>query len=192
MRICMYGASSDEVDKKYLDAAQELGRLMAERGHGLVYGGGARGLMGAAARGAHQAGGEIIGVAPHFFDAAGVLFQHCTQFVFTDTMRERKEKMEDLSQGFVAAPGGMGTWEEFFEILTLKQLERHQKPIVLLNTDGFYDPILEMFEKGIEGRFMKPGCRRLLCNAATPLEAVEYIENYQPEVLHMKDILRSE
>ena len=129
MKICIYGASGDELAQEYFDAAQSLGRLIAEGGHSLVFGGGSRGLMGACARGALSRGGEIVGVAPRFFDEPGILFPGCSRFVFTETMRERKAVMEDLADAFVVLPGGIGTFEEFLETLTLKQLGRHDKPI---------------------------------------------------------------
>ena len=98
-------------------------------------------------------GGEIVGVAPRFFDEPGILFQGCTQMHFTDTMRQRKELMEQLSDGFIMAPGGIGTFEEFFEILTLRQLGRHQKPIAILNVRGYYDPLLALLENA--ARYLK-------------------------------------
>lgn len=146
MRICLFGASSQQASLPYYDAVFELGHAMARRNIGLVFGGGATGLMGAASRGAAKAGGEIIGIAPHFFDREGVLFQSCTQMIYTDTMRQRKQKMEDLSDGFIIVPGGIGTLEEFFEILTLRQLGRHQKPIAILNLDGYYDSLLALLD----------------------------------------------
>ena len=129
MNICVYGAASQQIHTDFLQGAQQLGHCLAKAGFGLVFGGGNTGVMGACARGAAQVGGEILGIAPSFFNQEGVLFPHCTRLHLTDTMRQRKEQMETLSQGFVMAPGGIGTLEEFFEILTLKQLGRHQKPI---------------------------------------------------------------
>ena len=116
MNICVYGASSGEIDKSYILAGEELGRRMAARGHGLVFGGGARGLMGAVARGMQAGGGEICGVAPSFFHVDGILFPDCSRMIYTETMRERKQIMEDMSDAFIAAPGGIGTFEEFFEL----------------------------------------------------------------------------
>lgn len=122
MNICLYGASSPEIDPVYLDAAYAFGRLLAQHGHTLVYGGGAQGVMGAAARGAYEAGGKITGIAPTFLQVDGILFDHCTEFLLTDTMAERKTAMIAHADAFVMAPGGFGTLEEFFEVLTLKQL----------------------------------------------------------------------
>ena len=125
MNICLYGASSPEIDPVYLGAAYGFGLLVAQHGHTLVYGGGAQGVMGAAARGAYEAGGKITGIAPTFLQVDGILFDHCTEFLLTDTMAERKTAMIAHADAFVMAPGGFGTLEEFFEVLTLKQLGRH-------------------------------------------------------------------
>ena len=135
MKLCLFGASSDHLASAYFEAVNLLGKEMGRRQIGLVFGGGATGLMGAACRGAAEYGGEIIGIAPRFFQQDGILFQNCSQMIFTDTMRERKQRMEDLSDGFAVVPGGIGTLEEFFEIFTLRQLGRHHKPIALLNVN---------------------------------------------------------
>ena len=128
----------------------------------------------ACARGAAQAGGEILGIAPSFFNQEGVLFPHCTRLHLTDTMRQRKEQMETLSQGFVMAPGGIGTLEEFFEILTLKQLGRHQKPIAVLNIRGYFDALEELLEGAVGVRSLHkqpylPMARRLHPQSRLPL-----------------------
>ncbi len=177
MNICVYGASSDVIDEAYLDAGYALGRQMAARGHGLVYGGGARGMMGAAARGVHDAGGWQLGIAPTFFHVDGVLFEHCSEFIYTHTMRERKQLMEERSDAFVMTAGGIGTFEEFFEILTLRQLGRHTKPIAVLNTCGYFDALEAMLRQAVEQRFMKAGCLELYRLCATPEEALDYLEN---------------
>ena len=140
MNICLYGASSPALDRAYFDAAEEFGRLLAQHGHTLVYGGGAQGVMGAAARGAADADGKITGIAPNFLNVDGILFDRCTEFILTDTMAERKAAMISRADAFVMAPGGFGTLEEFFEVLTLKQLGRHNPAIAILNTNGFWTP----------------------------------------------------
>ncbi len=146
MKVCLFGASSDQLAPVYFEAANCLGEEMGRRQIGLVFGGGATGLMGAVCRGVHKYGGEIIGIAPRFFDQEGILFQNCSQMIFTDTMRERKQRLEDLSDGFVVVPGGIGTLEEFFEIFTLRQLNRHRKPIALFNVNGYFDKLIELLE----------------------------------------------
>ena len=130
MRSCVFGAASPTIDAEYIEKVEQLGKKMAERGHSLVFGGGGNGLMGAAARGVRRGGGSIVGVIPRFFEDEGVeaICDFCTELVFTETMRERKQIMEDRSDAFIVVPGGIGTFEEFFEILTLKQLCRHEAP----------------------------------------------------------------
>ena len=114
MKFCVYGASSDAIDSSYIEAGEKLGEGLALRGHGVVFGGGAAGMMGAVARGVYSGGGELIGVAPTFFNVDGVLYEHCTDFVYTETMCERKQIMEEYSDGFIVTPGGIGTYDEFF------------------------------------------------------------------------------
>ena len=180
MRICIFGASGRELDRAYFDAAEELGRLLAQGGHTLVFGGGAEGLMGACARGAASQGGEIVGIAPRFFDEPGILFEGCTRFVYTDTMRERKAAMEAESEAFIALPGGIGTFEEFFETLTLRQLGRHSKPIAVLDTLGYYAPMLAMLEKAAADGFMSRNCLRLFRLCGSPAEALSHVLHDEP------------
>lgn len=191
MNICVYGASSNDIPAGYIAAVEELGREMARRGHGLVFGGGAQGLMGAAVRGVTESGGHSVGVAPSFFQVDGVLFDGCTEFIYTETMRQRKQIMEDRSDAFLMTPGGIGTFEEFFEILTLKQLGRHNKPIAILNLDGYYDAIEQMLHTAVEQGFMKEACLQLYGSFANPADALDYLEHYNADALdvrHLKNI----
>lgn len=178
MNICVYGASSNKIDKSYIAANEQLGRLMVERGHALIYGGGGGGMMGAVARGVRSAGGTIVGVAPTFFIEQGVLYEHCDEFIYTETMRERKQIMEDRSDAFIMSPGGIGTFEEFFEILTLRQLRRHNKPIAVFNVGGYYDGLLAFIDTAVEQQFMTPACRKLYSVFTDAGEMLDYIENY--------------
>lgn len=180
MNICVYGASSTTIDKSYITAGEEMGRVMAEYGYGLVFGGGANGLMGAVARGVHEKGAEIIGVAPSFFDVDGILFKDCTDFVYPETMRERKKIMEDLSSAFIVTPGGIGTFDEFFEILTLKQLGRHNKPIAILNTNGYYNHLQSFLQNGIDENFLTDECKKMFFISEDPKKIMEYIKHYNP------------
>ena len=127
MRICIFGASGRELDERYYTEAEALGELIGRNGDSIVFGGGAEGLMGACARGVHSAGGGIIGIAPRFFDEPGILYDKCSRMIFTETMRERKQAMQDNSDACIVLPGGIGTLEEFFELLTLKQLGRDDR-----------------------------------------------------------------
>ena len=180
MKICIFGASSAELDKIYYDAAEKLGRELARRGHDLVFGGGQNGLMGACARGVSKGGGGILGIAPKFFNEPGILYDKCTEFVFTDTMRERKQLMEDRSDAVVVLPGGIGTYEEFFEMLTLRQLGQSDRAIAILNTNGYYAPMAALLRNTVEQKFMSPHGLTLFKAVETPAEALDYIETYAP------------
>lgn len=179
MRICIYGASSTLIDPKYIEETEILGEVLAGEGHGLVFGGGTEGLMGAAARGFARKGGEIIGIAPTFFlNVDGILYDQCTEFIYTETMRERKQLMEEKADAFIVTPGGIGTFEEFFEILTLKQLGRHTKPILIYNVMGYFDSMKAMMEDAIEKKFMKDTCRELYAFVDTPEAVIDYLQKY--------------
>ena len=176
MNICLFGASSEEINKVYFEEVEKLGKMMAQRGHGMVFGGGKTGLMGAAIRGLSAAGGTSIGIAPRFFDQPGVLFEDCTKFIFTDTMRERKQLMEDNSDAFIIVPGGIGTFEEFFEILTLKQLGRHNKPIAIFNINNYYDDINKIITKAADEGFLKKNHLNIFKISDDASELLDYIE----------------
>ena len=177
MRICVYGASSNVIAQEYIDAGEALGLAMAKRGHSLVFGGGAAGMMGAAARGMTKGSGEIIGVAPSFFDVDGVLYPDCTEFIFTETMRQRKSIMEEKADAFIMTPGGIGTFEEFYEILTLRQLGRHEKPIAILNVADYYRPLIQMQEQAIAQKFMRPECESLCGWFDNAEKLLDYLEH---------------
>ena len=176
MNVCVYGAASNEIDAAYIKEGEKLGTLLGRGGHRLVFGAGQTGMMGALARGVRAAGGKMLGVAPRFFDKPGVLYQQCDELVFTETMRERKAKMEEESDAFVMSPGGLGTWEEFFEMITLRQLSRHQKPIIILNINGYYDPLIALMEHAIKGRFLEEKAREYYRVATTAEEVMEILE----------------
>ena len=180
MNICVFGSSSEQIEKKYLDSAQSLGAAIAARGWVLIFGAGKYGVMGAVARGAAEKNGVIVGVSPEFFKELNVLRYDCTELVFTDTMRERKGVMEDRADAFVICPGGIGTFEEFFEVITLKQLEQHSKPIIIYNVGGYYDPMLEMMNISIGQDFMSHDVTKLYEVVDTEREVLEHIENYVP------------
>ncbi|MBR5154878.1 MAG: TIGR00730 family Rossman fold protein [Clostridia bacterium] len=188
MNICVYGASSDAIDKEYIKAGELLGEELARRGHTLVFGGGTAGLMGATARGAAKMGGKIIGVAPLFFNADGILYEGCTELIRTTTMRERKQILEDLSDAFIMSPGGIGTYEEFFEILTLKQLYRHNKAIAVLNTKGYYTPLDNLLKETAKDGFMRDESLKLYEVFEGIPEILDYIEKYVPEEFDVEDM----
>ena len=176
MNICIFGASSENICRTYKDSVFAFGCEMARRGHGLVFGGGSGGLMGAAVRGVQAQNGYSLGVAPYFFDKPGILHDSCTEFIFTDTMRQRKQIMEDRSDAFVAVPGGIGTFEEFFEILTLRQLRQHDKPIAVFNINGYYDNLTAMIGKAFDEGFMRSGSENLYKTFTKPDILLDYLE----------------
>lgn len=181
MNICVYGASSNNINPLYISETERLGELLGSRGHGLVYGGGANGLMGAAARGFVKGGGKVVGIAPSFFNVDGALFEQCDEFIYPDTMRQRKQMMEERADAFVAVPGGIGTFDELFEILALRQLGRHNKPIVLFNVNGYFDKLLEFIDFTVAEGFVLEECKELFPAFSNIQELAEYLEAYNPE-----------
>lgn len=188
MNICVYGAASSEIDKSFIDAGEELGRKIVERGHGLVFGGGANGMMGAVARGVNQKNGYILGIAPGFFNVDGVSYDKCTEFIHTDTMRERKRLLDEKSNGFVISPGGIGTFDEFFEILTLKQLGRHNKPIVIWNLNNYFENMENMMQVSVDKKFITDDCRDLYKVCDNIDDILDYIENYDPKDIDLSKV----
>ena len=189
MKICVYGASSPTIDEEYILKTELLGQEMVKRGHSLVFGGGTNGLMGAVARGVKSQGGYILGVIPKFFrhDSVEVIYTNCDKLVEPDTMRERKQIMEDNADAFIITPGGIGTFEEFYEILTLKQLCRHNKPIAIYNIKNYYDETLQVLNKAIEKDFVKDKCNDLFKVCYTLDELFAYIESDQQQ-LKLKEL----
>ena len=181
MKICVFGASSRDLEQGYFDESFALGAELARRGHTIVFGGGASGLMGATARGAKSRGGRLIGIAPKFFDEPGILDKDCDEMIFTETMSERKKAMEDMSEAFITLPGGIGTFEEFFEALTLKQLGRHAKAMAVLNTLGYYDALEAMVQRAVDERFLTADGKDLYAMFTDVGELVSYVENYHAE-----------
>lgn len=179
MRICVYGAASDNIKTAYLDSAYRLGQVIAKAGHTMVFGAGCTGVMGASARGVQAAGGKLIGIAPTFFHTPGILVEDCTELILTETMRERKDLLEQKSDMFVAAPGGIGTLDEFFEIFTLRTLERHEKPVVLLNTEGCWDSLIRLLDDFVSGGLMRAEYRALLQVIREPEELTALWKNME-------------
>lgn len=174
--ICVYCSSSNAVDAAYLDAARETGSLIAKSGYALVYGGTRIGLMGAVAGAARARGGVVTGIVPEYIRARVQDCEDAEALVVTPDLRARKAQMEQRSDAFLALPGGFGTLEELMEVLTLKQLGLHGKPVVLLDTQGFYQPLLAFFETVFRERFARPEYAALYRVAATPREAIQCIE----------------
>lgn len=190
MKICVYGAASPTIDPEYIEKVEMLGKEMVARGHSLVFGGGGNGLMGAAARGVRSAGGSILGVIPRFFRDENIeaIFDSCDELIEPETMRERKQIMEDNADAFIVTPGGIGTFEEFFEILTLKQLCRHTKPIVLYNIKGYYDDLNAVMEQAMKKGFIRENCKDLYQVTSDTEELFAYIEADQTPVRSVKEL----
>ena len=190
MRVCVYGAASPTIDPKYMELVETMGRELAKRGHSLVFGGGGNGLMGAAARGVKSASGYILGVIPKFFDEEDVeaICDFCDELLQPDTMRQRKQLMEDNADAFIVVPGGIGTFEEFFEILTLKQLCRHNKPIALYNLMGYYDDINKVLDEAMKKNFIRDNCKELYHTTDDLEELFRYIEEPVEKIRTIKEL----
>lgn len=171
--VCVYCGSSNRAPAAHLDLARDCGRLLAEAGIALIYGGGRIGLMGRAADGALAAGGQVIGIIPRFLTQREVGNLEVTELVVTETMHERKRIMAERAEAFVVLPGGLGTLDETFEILTWAQIGLHDKPVVLLNPDGFWDPLLAMLRRMVDSAYVRPEQRGLL-------RVVERLEDLLP------------
>ena len=176
MNITLYGAASDRIDRAYVEGVEELGRAIAKRGHTMVFGAGSTGLMGAAARGVAAGHGQIIGVTPHFMHTLEPVSNLCTELIATETMAERKTIMEDKADAFIITPGGLGTFDEFFQIMTLKILSRHDKPVVLYNINGFWDGMLSVIGADILKGFISPEVANDFTICETPESVFAVIE----------------
>lgn len=173
--VCVYSASSTKIAATYFETARELGRLLAQHHINLVNGAGCIGLMAATADAALEAGGTVTGVIPHFMVKQGWHHTGLTRLIETETMHERKQTMAALSDAVIALPGGCGTLEELLEIITWKQLGLYLNPIVVLNIDGFYDPLLAMLDKAIEEKFMRREHAEIWTVASTAQEAIDLL-----------------
>lgn len=179
-KLAVYCSSSDHIKKIYFDHADALGALMADNQIDLVYGGGMVGLMGEVAKSIKNHRGKTVGVVPEALRIDGVVNTIDDELIITADMHTRKAKMIELADGFIGLAGGFGTLEEMLEVMTLKQLGYHEKPIVFLNTDGYYNHIFEMFEHIYAENFAKAEYRQLYHICDTPEAAIEYLESYQP------------
>ena len=178
--VCVFCGSSPGNDPAYAEAAQSLGRALAEGDITLVYGGGHVGLMGVVADAALGAGGEAMGVMPKSLVDREIGHTGLTKLHVVSSMHERKAMMSELSEGFVALPGGNGTLEEFFEVLTWAQLGEHGKPCGLLNVAGYYDPLLKVFDQMVEKHFLREAHRELVLVEEDPVALLERFEGYEP------------
>ena len=178
--VTVYCSSSSEIPQHYFRAGCELGAAIAHRGWTLVYGGNRIGLMGAVADAARDAGGRVVGITPQLMVDQGIGDDRCEELIVTGGMRERKALLEQRADAFIALPGGLGTFEEFFEVLVARVLGYHDKPIVLLNTAGYYDALLDALDKGVAEGFIRPKSRRAYFVAKAVNEALDYLAAAPP------------
>lgn len=178
--VAVYCGSSDRINEVYLQAARHMGQVLAEGGLQLVYGAGSTGMMGALAQGALDAGGQVIGVMPQIFDTPQLARSDLTRYEVLPDMHSRKKRIADIVDGFIALPGGYGTLEEFFEIVTWAQIGLHRKPVGLLNTAGYYDPLLGFLAQVESEGFMYQEHARLFQVAGEPEQLLELMASYQP------------
>lgn len=178
--LCVFCGSSAGFNPIHSEVATTFGELLAEEGIELIYGGGSVGLMGALADAVLGAGGRVIGVIPRFLATRELLHTGVTQMQLTDTMHERKGLMSELSDAFVALPGGLGTFEELFEVLTWAQLGLHDKPIGLLNIAGYFDPLLGMIDRAIADGFCRQEHRRLFVVDDNAVQLLQQMKAHQP------------
>lgn len=182
-RVCVFASSCNYLEKSYYEAASDFGELLGKSGYDMVYGGSSLGLMWACAEKVKQNGAQLIGVMPERLHNMGVYTDECVELFVTPCMRSRKAKMDELSDAVVALAGGFGTLEELSEMIVQKQLGYNNKPIVILNTNGFYDKLLEFFDEIISQKFARDTAKKLYFVANTPEEAIEYLDNYVLENL---------
>ncbi len=178
--ICVFCGSSLGKDKIYAEAAIALGKLLAENSIRLIYGGARVGLMGTVADAVINHGGQVSGVLPHFLSSKEIAHQNLTELILVDSMHERKMKMSELADGFIALPGGMGTMEELCEILTWSQLGLHKKPTGILNTGNYYDYLALLFDKMRDEGFLKEKHRNMVMLSHKPEQLLQLMQNYQP------------
>ncbi|MDO5523552.1 MAG: TIGR00730 family Rossman fold protein [Bacteroidia bacterium] len=177
--VVVYCASSSQIDTIYFEAAERLGQLLAQNGIACINGAGKQGLMGALNNSLLQCGGTVKGIIPRFMIDSGWCHSGLNELLVTETMHHRKAKMAELSDAAIALPGGLGTLEELAEILTWKQLGLYKKPIIILNINGFYNPLLTMFEKMMDEKFLHAGYRNLWRVVDTPDEIIECLQNFE-------------
>jgi uncharacterized protein (TIGR00730 family) len=186
MNICVFSSSSNAIPDIYFNEARKLGKQIGEKGHTLVNGGANVGLMEAVTIAASEAGAKTIGIIPEKFVQRSLASSYSHEVISTKDMQERKAKMREISDAFIALPGSFGTLEEIMEVLTLRQLSYHTKPIVFINTNNFYQHLFKQFEQAFSEKFAKEVYRELYFSAENAESALDYIETYQPNELDSK------
>ncbi len=186
MNICVFCSSSNHIDGFYFEEARSLGKFIVAGDHSLVYGGTNLGLMGALAQTVKEQSGKVTGVIPRFMQQKGIAYREVDELIITKSLRERKAVMEQVSDVFIGLPGGFGTLEELLEVITLKQVQHHQKPIVLINTRGFFNSLRSFFDHLFMQKFSNERFRSLFFFADNAAQAFEYIRNYNPGPAYSK------
>jgi uncharacterized protein (TIGR00730 family) len=174
--VTVFLSSAKRVDRVYFDAARALGSAIAKEGWAVVYGGNYIGCMASLADGAREMGGKVIGITPKLFVDENVADTLCDELIVTESMRHRKQMLEQRGDAFIALPGGLGTFEEFFEIVVGRQLQYHQKPVILLNIDDFYTPLLQMIDRGVEQHFIRETARKIITVATSVPHAIDLLK----------------
>lgn len=182
-RLCVFCGSSDGTRPQYLEAAEAVGRALARRRIGLVYGGGRRGVMGALADAALLGGGEVIGIIPAPLATKEIAHHGVTELRVVDSMHQRKAMMADLADGFVALPGGFGTYEELFEVITWSQLGIHAKPCGLLNVAGYFDPLIELMDHAMTEGFVRTDHRTMVLLERDIDRLIDHMAAYESPVV---------
>lgn len=186
MKICVFCSSSNAVDQIYFEHAEQLGIQIGIRGHSLIFGGANVGLMEHIAKAVSQNKGHITGIIPQKIHDNKLSSSHPDEMIITPTMDARKNLMREKANAFIALPGGFGTLEEILEVITLKQLNYHQKPIVFINTNNFFNALFEQFEHSYVESFAKENYRKMYHVVNKPIDAISYIETYQHEPVDLK------
>jgi uncharacterized protein (TIGR00730 family) len=190
--ICVYCGSANQASQKYFRAAQQMGETLARGGLTLIYGGGKTGLMGALADSVVESGGKVIGVIVDSMNTPQLAHTRLTRLEVTATIHERKRRMYELADGYIALPGGYGTLDELFETLTWAQIGEHSKPVGLLNVDGYYDALLAMLDRALEEKFLFPEHRRALLCHSQPELLLEAMKAFRPPLEAVRRWMRQE
>jgi uncharacterized protein (TIGR00730 family) len=184
INICVFCGSSSGKDVEFEEAAKNLGKVLAEKRMHLVYGGGNLGLMGCVSKAAHEGGSQVLGIIPKALATCDIIGDTVGEVKIVSSMHERKAEMLDNADAFIALPGGLGTLEELFEVTSWAQLKIHQKPIGLLNVNGFYDSLLSFLDYSVEKGFISPLARQILVTASTAHQLIEQLEAFVPQYDH--------
>lgn len=182
--ICVFCGSNYGESEEYKNTAEKLGWFLSEKNTTLIYGGGKVGLMGSVANSALQTGGEVVGIIPEFLRDKEIAHQGLTNLIVVDSMHSRKQKMNEMADGFIVLPGGYGTYEEMFEVLSWGQIGMHKKPVGLLNVDGFFDPLIKMLEHTVEKGFARPENLDLILSSTNIEELFEKMKDYNHVVVN--------